>query len=172
MVVAVTKNSNLVYSKGFGYADVENCVRAHAHTVIRIASISKPITCLVGAKMWEEGLIDLDKPISAYLPPDIPPLKYKGKPATITTRQLMSHSSGIRHYKEEIDANCKTNEHFHTEKSYKDTFCHEFYMNKSFKTTREALNLFLKDELLFEPGKIFSSTNRIFVKSKLKILKP
>lgn len=152
MVVAVSKNANLVYAKGFGYADVENCVRAHPHTVIRIASISKPITCLVAAKMFEEGLLDLDKPISEYLPPDVPPLKYKGKPVTITTRQLMAHSSGIRHYKTEIDANCKAQENLHSEKSYKDSFCHEFYMNKNFSTTREALNLFLKDELMFEPG--------------------
>lgn len=154
-MVAVTKDSNLVYSKGFGYADVENCVRAHPHTVIRIASISKPITCLIAAKLWEEGKLDVDKPISAYLPPDVPALKYKGKPTVITTRQLMAHTSGIRHYKETIDENCQanSNEHLHSEKSYKDSSCGEFYINRTFRTTRDALSLFLNDELLFEPGK-------------------
>lgn len=154
VVVAVTKDSNLVYSKGFGYADVENCVRAHPHTVIRIASISKPITCLVAAKLWEQGKLDVDKPISTYLP-DVPALKYKGKPTVITTRQLMAHTSGIRHYKETIDENCQanSNEHLHSEKSYKDSSCGEFYINRTFRTTRDALSLFLNDELLFEPGK-------------------
>jgi serine beta-lactamase-like protein LACTB len=154
--VGVSKNSNFVYTKGFGYSDVENCVRALPHTVVRIASISKPITCLIGAKLWEQGTLDIDKPISEYLAPDgVPSLLYKGKPQTITTRQLMAHTAGIRHYKNEIDENCKASnpDHIHSSKSYKDTLCNEFYMNRNFKTTQDALQLFLKDELLFEPGK-------------------
>lgn len=167
MVVGVTKNANLVYAKGFGFADVENCLRAHPHTVIRIASISKPITCLVAAKMWEQGLLDIDKPISAYLPADVPALKFKGRPQVITPRQLMAHTSGIRHYKNSIDENCQADVNYHSEKSYKDNPCNEFYMNQNFKTTRDALNLFLNDELLFEPGlhSCSSSSSIIFIRN-------
>lgn len=53
---------------GFGYADLENRVPCTRDTVMRIASISKPITMAAIAKMWENGKIDLDKPVQYYLP--------------------------------------------------------------------------------------------------------
>ena len=134
IVVAVSQNGETIYNKGFGYSDVENLIRANSNTIMRIASISKPITCTIAAILYENGKLDFDKSISSYLN-DLP-LKVK----YITSRQLMSHSSGIRHYKEISYDKNETNDY-------------EFLSNKEFKTTIEALEIFINDELKFEPGK-------------------
>jgi serine beta-lactamase-like protein LACTB len=47
---------------GFGFADLENRVLANPNTVMRIASISKSLTMMVVAKLWEEGKLDLVTP--------------------------------------------------------------------------------------------------------------
>ncbi|CAL4096312.1 unnamed protein product, partial [Meganyctiphanes norvegica] len=98
LVVAVSVNGKTVYTEGFGYADVENRVPCTPQTVLRIASISKSMTMTAVAKLLEEGTLDLDAPVHKYVP-YFPVKTYDGKEVTITTRQLCSHMSGIRHYK-------------------------------------------------------------------------
>jgi serine beta-lactamase-like protein LACTB len=49
-------------------ADVENRVPCHPDTVMRIASISKSLTMAVVAKLWQDGKLDLDKPVQSYVP--------------------------------------------------------------------------------------------------------
>ena len=51
-------------------------------------------------KLIEDGKLDIDKPIQSYLK-DFKPKKFNGKPVTITTKQLLSHTSGIRGYFED-----------------------------------------------------------------------
>ena len=58
---------NSPYDPGLGYADVENRVPCTADTILRIASISKPITMAVVAKLWEAGQLDLDKSVNDYV---------------------------------------------------------------------------------------------------------
>ncbi|KAK2158811.1 hypothetical protein NP493_1769g00004 [Ridgeia piscesae] len=48
-------------------ADVENAVPCTADSVMKIASISKPITMTVLARLWERGSIDIDAPIGRYV---------------------------------------------------------------------------------------------------------
>lgn len=98
IVVGVTVNGKQVWADGLGFADLENGVRCSPNTVMRIASISKPLTMTAVAKLWEEEKLDLDAPIQKYIP-KFPVKTYDGKEVTITTRQLISHKSGIRHYK-------------------------------------------------------------------------
>ena len=175
VIVGVSQNGKIIYSKGFGYSDVENNIKAHPHTVMRIASISKPITCTLAARLFQDGKLELDKPISYYLN-DLPPLKWNNREVEITSRQLMSHTSGIRHYEKNNKQekplsqpiksdNNKENVEDTDEKSYKklysvkpveiigDSLFSEFFLNKHFKTTKEALELFIHDDLMFEPGK-------------------
>ncbi|GBO02177.1 Serine beta-lactamase-like protein LACTB, mitochondrial, partial [Araneus ventricosus] len=64
---------------GFGYADVENRVMCSSDTVMRIASISKSITMAAVAKLWEQGKLDVDKPVQEYVP-SFPQKFYGGKP--------------------------------------------------------------------------------------------
>lgn len=153
-------------------------MKAHAHTVVRIASISKPITCTLAARLFQDGKLELDKPIDYYLN-DLPPFKWNNRDVTITARQLMSHTSGIRHYEKFNDKSTSKNvpaksdetkneniDDVGNDKSYKklypiqpaaetsgDSLFSEFFLNRPFKNTRDALELFIHDELVFEPGK-------------------
>uniref|UniRef100_A0A669P368 Lactamase beta n=1 Tax=Phasianus colchicus TaxID=9054 RepID=A0A669P368_PHACC len=86
---------------GLGYADVENRVMCKPETIMRIASISKCLTMMAVAKLWEEGKLDLDAPVQKYVP-EFPEKVYEGEKVTITTRLLVSHLSGIRHYEKDI----------------------------------------------------------------------
>ena len=95
LVIAVSVDGKTVWKHGFGYADQENRVLANAATVMRIASISKSITAAAVAKLWENGKIDLDKPVTEYV--EAWPTHHQ----PITTRHLLSHLSGIRHYDRE-----------------------------------------------------------------------
>ena len=96
-VVAVVKDGRLVWSEGMGYADVENDVPCAPETVMRIASISKPLTAVALFQLWQRGLVDLDAPIQKYVP-EFPEKTFKGEKVDISLRQLLSHLSGIRHY--------------------------------------------------------------------------
>lgn len=98
LVAAVSVDGKMIWAEGFGFADIENNVRCSPSTVMRIASISKSITMAAVAKLWEEGKLDLDAPIQKYVP-YFPVKSFEGEEVTITTRHLLSHQSGIRHYK-------------------------------------------------------------------------
>ncbi|HEX6123931.1 MAG TPA: serine hydrolase domain-containing protein [Pyrinomonadaceae bacterium] len=93
MSVAVTQGDQIRFQGGYGTADVENYVPAKALTVYRIASTTKPLTAVAAMQLVEQGKLDLDLPIQRYFPA-FPP-----KSSPITTRQLLAHTSGIRHYK-------------------------------------------------------------------------
>src|SRR5256885_1868047 len=51
---AVGLDSKIVWSEGFGYADVENHVKAKVDTVYRTASIGKPMTATAAMELWEQ----------------------------------------------------------------------------------------------------------------------
>ena len=96
-VLAVSKDGKLVCSVGLGYSDVENGVPCSPLTVMRVASISKAMSAVALMQLWEKGKVDLDAPIQKYVP-YFPEKEFEGKPVTITTRQLLTHTAGIRHY--------------------------------------------------------------------------
>jgi CubicO group peptidase (beta-lactamase class C family) len=91
--VAVVKNGEYVWSAGFGMADLENSVPATSLTLYRLASVSKPITAVAAMQLWQQGKLDLDAPVQKYC--SAFPQKPEGP---ITTRELLSHTAGIRHY--------------------------------------------------------------------------
>jgi serine beta-lactamase-like protein LACTB, mitochondrial len=90
---AVVENGGEVWSGGFGMADLENFVPATASTLYRLGSISKPLTATAVMELWERGKIDLDAPVQKYCP------AFPEKPWPITTRELLGHLGGIRHYR-------------------------------------------------------------------------
>lgn len=53
------------------------------------------------AKLWEDGKLDLDAPISKYIK-DFPQKTFNDQPVEITTRMLLSHLGGIRAYEDVI----------------------------------------------------------------------
>ncbi|RUS83316.1 hypothetical protein EGW08_008938, partial [Elysia chlorotica] len=102
LVVSVSVDGRQVYAEGFGYSDLENEVPIQSDSVMRIASISKSLTTVIVAKMWESGQIDLDNKVQHYLP-EFPQKFYMGEKVDITVGQLLNHTSGIRHYKKNDD---------------------------------------------------------------------
>ncbi len=91
--VAVVENGAEEWSAGFGSADLENSVPATAHTLYRLASISKSLTATAAMLLWQQGKLDLDAPVQKYCP------AFPQKETPITTRELLGHLGGIRHYK-------------------------------------------------------------------------
>jgi serine beta-lactamase-like protein LACTB, mitochondrial len=91
--VAVVENAQYEWAQGFGLADLENNVPASEHTLYRLASISKSITATAAMQLWEQGKLDLDMPVQKYCP------AFPQKQWPMTTREVMGHLAGIRHYK-------------------------------------------------------------------------
>ncbi len=92
MSIAVAVAGKVVWAEGVGLADIEQCVPVTPKTKFRIGSTSKPLTSAGAALLYEQKRLDLDAPIQRYVP-DFPD---KGTP--ITTRELLGHLGGIRHY--------------------------------------------------------------------------
>lgn len=115
---------------------------------MRIASISKSITATVAAQLIENNLLDIDQPIHNYLK-DFPKKKYADEFVNITTRQLLSHLGGIRHY------NKKDCENYENETNQ----FNEFLSNKAYLNVLECLEIFKNDNLVAKPGtKYYYST--------------
>ena len=96
VTVAISKGGKMVYAEAFGYADVEKKTLANIHTPYTLASLSKPITTTAIMHMHESGLIDIDKPVTKYIPYAIK----KASPEfnTPTIRQVMNHTAGLGTY--------------------------------------------------------------------------
>jgi CubicO group peptidase (beta-lactamase class C family) len=123
IAAAVARDGRVVWSEGFGYADVEHGVRATARTRFRIGSISKLITAEALMTLVERGAIDLDAPIQRYAP-SFPRKKYE-----ITPRLLAGHLAGVRHYRGD-----------------------DFVGQRSFASLTDGLSIFANDSLLSVPG--------------------
>jgi serine beta-lactamase-like protein LACTB len=91
--VAVVENGAVEWTAGFGTADLENFVPATSHTLYRLASISKSITAIASLLLWQRAQLDLDAPVQKYCP------AFSQKDTPITTRELLGHLGGVRHYK-------------------------------------------------------------------------
>lgn len=89
--IAVSKNEELIFAKAFGYADVKNEIPVELDTRFRAASVSKVLTATAIAKLVSAGKLNLDAPISKYIP-DLNP-SY----APLTIRQIANHTSGLKH---------------------------------------------------------------------------
>ncbi|NIM13229.1 MAG: cyclic peptide export ABC transporter [Candidatus Aminicenantes bacterium] len=81
------------YIKGFGYADLEKEIPVTADTLFEIGSCTKAFTALAALQLEKEGLLNLDDPVSKYLPWFKP--TYKKKHYEITLRQFLHQTSGI-----------------------------------------------------------------------------
>ena len=91
--VAVVEDGEYQWGSGFGFADLENNVPASEHTLYRLGSISKSLTATGAMQLWEREQLDLDAPVQKYCS------SFPQKPWPITTREVMGHLAGIRHYK-------------------------------------------------------------------------
>ena len=90
--IAIVDGQQVVWAQGFGLSDPGQKIPAAADTIYRAGSVSKLFTDTAMMQLVEKGQIDLDAPVSRYLP-DFHPANPFGK--SITLRELMSHRSGL-----------------------------------------------------------------------------
>src|SRR5271155_4589687 len=102
-VVVVVKDGQILFEKGYGFADVDKQKPVDPKTTMfRPGSVSKLFTWTAVMQLAEAGKLDLDTDINTYLDFKIPP--FEGKP--ITLRNLMTHTPGF----EETDKNLLTDD--------------------------------------------------------------
>jgi CubicO group peptidase (beta-lactamase class C family) len=103
----VVKDGKIVYHSAKGFAGVAEGKKMEKSSIFRIASQTKAITSTAILMLYEEGKIQLDDPISKYIPEFANPqvlasfrfadTSYTNKPSTkvITIRHLLTHTSGL-----------------------------------------------------------------------------
>lgn len=125
LAVSVGRQGRLIWSKGFGHADIEQQVPVDpATTKFRVGSVAKPMTALALATLVTQGRIDIDADVRRYVP------AFPEKEYTFTVRQLAGHLAGIRHYAGD-----------------------EAYSRKHYASVTESLDIFKNDPLLGPPGR-------------------
>ncbi|MEJ2539606.1 MAG: serine hydrolase [Gemmatimonadota bacterium] len=125
--VAVAKDGQVVFAKGYGESDIEHAVAARPETVYRIGSITKQFTAAIIMRLVERGEIALDDPVTRFLP------EYDMQGHTVTVRHLLNHTSGIFSYTSL------------GEDAWQTIFRHDL-------TDRELIDLFEREPFDFEPG--------------------
>ncbi|MGH8051357.1 MAG: serine hydrolase domain-containing protein [Arenimonas sp.] len=122
--VSVGMQGRLIWSKGYGYADIEQQVPVDpAATKFRIGSVAKPMTALALVKLVTQERIDIDADVRRYVP------AFPKKNHVFTVRQLAGHLAGIRHYVGD-----------------------EAYSRKHSSGVIESLDIFKDDPLIAVPG--------------------
>lgn len=92
--VIVAKDSNVIFERHAGFANREYEKMVSEATIFRLASMTKPIVSAAAMVLIERRLLDLDAPITTWLP-DFTPTLLDGTPAVITVRHLLTHTSGL-----------------------------------------------------------------------------
>ncbi len=92
IAVALVDGDNIVFREAYGLADIENDVPATTDTVYRMWSVSKVFTALAAMRLVERDAVDLDEPITTYLP-EFTTRDHQAEP--ITVRHLLTHHSGL-----------------------------------------------------------------------------
>ena len=126
--VAVSIEGQVVWSEGFGYANIETGTPVTPATKFRIGSVSKSLTSVAMGILIDEGRLDLDVPVQRYAPSF--PEKAKG---AITSRLVGGHLAGIRHYRGM-----------------------ENFSSRKYLTVTDALGIFKDDTLQTPPGEVYS----------------
>ncbi|WP_293864765.1 serine hydrolase domain-containing protein [Steroidobacter sp.] len=132
IAVAIQRGNQVIYSKGFGYADVEHRVPVTPDTVFPIGSITKTMTGLAITQLVVAGKIDLAATAGKYVPGLPSPTR------DVLVHHLLNHTSGLVNYTE----------------------LPEFPRGAERPVTRaEVLSWFSSKPLQFEPGTRYNYTN-------------
>ena len=122
--VSVGMQGRLIWSRGYGYADMEQQVPVDpAATKFRVGSVAKPMTALALVKLVTQERIDIDADVRRYVP------AFPQKENSFTVRQLAGHLACIRHYAGD-----------------------EAYSRKHYSSVIESLDIFKDSPLICAPG--------------------
>jgi CubicO group peptidase (beta-lactamase class C family) len=98
MAIAIVDNNQVVWSEGFGFTDWDHKTPVTADTPFSIQSMTKSFTAAAVMLAVQEGLVDLDTPVSKYLPDFHVNSIFEPRPEDkITLRNLLSHTAGFTH---------------------------------------------------------------------------
>jgi CubicO group peptidase (beta-lactamase class C family) len=95
--IGVIEEARLTWTGEFGVKNAETKESVTAETVFPAASLSKPVFAYAVLKLYDEGLLDLDRPLIEYLPIEYVPDDPRGK--AINARHVLSHSSGLQNWR-------------------------------------------------------------------------
>ncbi len=123
--VAIAVDGEIVLARAAGLADVEAGTPATPETTYRAYSISKGVTAIAALQLAAAGKLDLDDDIRAHVP------AFPEKPWPVRLRHLLTHTSGIRHYRDGAG---------------------EISSQVEYPTLASSLSVFGDDPLEFEPG--------------------
>ncbi len=134
LAVTVMKGDDIIFSKGYGYSDLENNTPVSPETsLFRIGSVSKSFTAAAMGHLHEIGKLDYDDEIQAYVS-WFPDKKYE-----VSVRDVAGHIGGIRNYAGD-----------------------EYFNKEHFETVREGVEIFSSDPLVFEPGSDYQYSSHGF----------
>jgi CubicO group peptidase (beta-lactamase class C family) len=101
LALALIRNAQVVWWKGFGVADAATGTPVDAETVFEVGSMSKPVFAYAVLRLYDRSILDLDTPLTTYVPerllPDEPRL------ARITARQALAHTTGLPNWRSEAE---------------------------------------------------------------------
>jgi D-alanyl-D-alanine dipeptidase/CubicO group peptidase (beta-lactamase class C family) len=90
--IALVDGADIAWAAGFGYANPADSIPATAETIYRAGPITPLVTAIAVMQLVERGDVDLDAPVTRYLPEFRPRNSFK---TPITVRQLLGHRSGL-----------------------------------------------------------------------------
>jgi CubicO group peptidase (beta-lactamase class C family) len=93
--VAVIRDHQIHWAKGYGVADVETGAPVNTETVFQAASMSKPVAAMGVLRAVQDGLFTLDTDVNAILTSWKLDLAEFAKQGPVTPRMLTSHTSGL-----------------------------------------------------------------------------
>jgi D-alanyl-D-alanine carboxypeptidase len=134
--VILAKGDEILYRNGHGMANLEHNISISPEMVFRLGSLTKQMTTASIMMLAEEGLLQVDDPITQYFP------NYPTHGYTITLRHLMTHTSGI------ID--------FLAIEEFPE-------IEKEDITAMDVIDFFKNQPMNFAPGEAYSYTNSGYV---------
>jgi CubicO group peptidase (beta-lactamase class C family) len=135
--ISIFKNNNEIYQNSFGFADIENDIRATEKTKYRIGSVSKTFTATIIMQLIDEKKLRFDTKLADFYP-EIPNAK------EITIEQLLRHRSGLYNFTNSED--------------------YQNWMEKPHSKS-EVLNIFIENGIVFKPDEKagYSNTNYVLL---------
>lgn len=94
--LALVDNKGILWAEGFGTTDLKNNIPVTPKTLFYIGSVGKTFTATAVLLAVQDGLLDLDEPITTYVPDFKVYSRYEEQPENkITLRHLLTHTSGL-----------------------------------------------------------------------------
>lgn len=131
-VFLIAKNGHVIYKKAFGLANLELNVPMKPDNVFEIGSMTKQFTAISILMLMENGKLDLDDPITKFIP------DYPTNGNKITIHHLLTHTSGIKNFTSMRELNT---------------------ISKNDLTPSELIDFFKNQPMDFSPGEKFKYNN-------------